>query len=134
MMPTQQNVEIGKRTCDSLRLHARTIAANLRAEMKNVVLGRRDNSIGDLSRLATLCCGLSQFGAVVRKAIALAAQPVPQDLVALCRLTDDAIGPAMDYAACALEPGKRPPADIAARASMSVETLLAFTGQAASPA
>jgi hypothetical protein len=128
MMPTQQNAKIGKRTCDSLRLHAGTIAAKLQKEMKNVVLGRRDNGIGDLSRLAALCCGLSQLGSVVRKAIAFAAPPVPEDLVALSRLIGDAVGPAMDYAAFALEPGKEAPGEIAARASMSIERLLAFAG------
>jgi hypothetical protein len=130
MMTTHQDVEIGKRTCDSLRVHARTIAVDLQIKMNSVVLGRRDNGIGDLSSLASLCCGMSQLGAVVRKAVALAAAPVPQNLIALSRLIDDAIGSAMDYAACALEPSKGAPRGIAARASMSIDRLLAFTGDA----
>jgi hypothetical protein len=132
-MPTRQDVNIGQSTVDSLRKHATTIGAKLRSEMKNVVLGRRDNAIGDLSRLASHCCGLSQLGAVVRKAIALAAPAAPPDLVALSMLIDDAVGPVMDYAAFALEPGKNASGDVAPRASMSIERLLAFTAPAMSP-
>jgi len=125
MVPAKNDVQIVERACDSLCLHARSIAARLKTEMRDIASGT-----GDLNRLASLCCNLSQLDAVVRKAIQLGASSAPQQLVELSMLIEESIGPVTDYAIREMETEAWMPRPLAADATVRIEKLLAFTAGA----
>jgi len=104
MTPSSEFVEIGNRTRESLRLHARDIATKLRSNMAQLVPGRWDNDVAALGRLVSLCGNLDQLHAVVGTTLQWHPPPLPDDLVELHRRIGDCIGPVTDFAMCALEP------------------------------
>lgn len=127
MMPTYKDVQIGQRTCDSLRAHAHALATALYAEMNQTAARGSKRSWGDPSRLLSLCCSLTQLQAVVRKAIELGAVPVPTALVELANAIERSLGPVMDCAICEIDPDPMICPERAASASESIQRLLDLT-------
>jgi hypothetical protein len=127
MMPTYKDVQIGQRTCDSLRAHAHSVAMELYAEMNGTVAGSAKRRASDPTPLVSLYCSLTQLAAVVRRAIELGAAPVPPPLVELSRLIEGSLGPVMNCAICELDPDPQILSERAASASVSVRRLLEFT-------
>jgi hypothetical protein len=127
MLPTCKDVPIGKRTCDSLRAQARVIAIKLQKEVNQKSVGGRQGTMGDPTRLVSLCCNLAQLNAVVHRAIDLGVPPVPPELVELAGLIEESLGPAMAFALLDLDEDPQISPERIARASANLARLLDVT-------